>query len=178
MAVLVCIAGAAVCAHAGEPTDAAGGSRIGYVDMGRALNKVSDGVAAKKQLKVEFKERQQRLDILQKELVVMREELDRKRLVLSTEVLDAKERAYRQKLIEVQHRFSDFQRKMAEREARLTDEILKNLRGIVRDIGDREDYALILEKSQEIVLYAPGADDLTDRVIKDYNRGSRGKRRR
>ena len=177
MVVLACIAGAAICAHA-EEASGSGSSRIGYVDMGRALNRVSDGVAAKRQLKLEFKERQQRLDILQKELVEMREELDRKRLALSTDVLEAKERAYRQKLMEVQHRFSDFQRKMAEREARLTDEILKNLRGVVRDIGDRGDYALILEKSQEIVLYAPGADDLTDRVIKDYNRSSRGKRRR
>lgn len=178
MAVLALIAGTAICVPAIAADEGASVPRIGYVDIGSALNKVSDGQAAKQQLKLEFREKQQRLGILQKELDAMRDELDRDRIALSSGELEFKERAYRDKLGDVQRRFADFQRDMSEREARLTDEILKRIRQIVSDIGDKEGYALILEKSQEVVLYSPNASDLTGRVIQEYNRGSGGKRGR
>ncbi|MFH1830782.1 MAG: OmpH family outer membrane protein [Pseudomonadota bacterium] len=154
-----------------------GDSKIGYVDFNRALNEVYDGENAKKRLRNEFKEKQQKLDRLQDELTSMKEAIDRDRLLLSSDVIKSKEKAYRQKLTDVQRRFAEFQLEMSEREAHLTEEILDRLKKIVKFIGDDEGYALILEKSQEIILYAPGAYDLTDRVIKQYNSGGSKKRR-
>lgn len=154
-----------------------GVAKIGYVDFNRALNEVSDGKNASKRLKNEFKEKQQKLNLLQEDLASMKEEIDRDRLLLSSDVIKEKERAYRQKLSEVQRRFAEFHREMSEREALLTEEILKRLKSIVRSIGADQGYALILEKSQEIVLYAPAAEDLTDLVIKQYNRSGSKKRR-
>jgi len=177
MAVLALVAGTAICVPA-RAADEVGAARIGYVDIGSALNKVSDGQAAKRQLKLEFKEKQQRLNLMQKELEALRDELDRERIALSSEELESKERAYREKLTDVQRRFADFQRDMGEREARLTDEILKKIRQIVSNIGEEEGYALILERSQDVVLYSPNAGDLTERVIKEYNSGSGSKRGR
>ncbi|MBN1283139.1 MAG: OmpH family outer membrane protein [Proteobacteria bacterium] len=178
MAVLAAVAGTAFCAPARASSGENIGARIGYVDIGRALNHVSDGRAAKQQLKLEFREKQQRLDMLQKELAEMKDGLDRDRMSLSSKELESRDGAYRGKLMDVQRRFAEFQQNMAEREARLTGEILKRIRTIVADIGDREGYALILEKSQELVLYSPGASDITDRVIDEYNRGAKGKRGR
>ncbi len=162
---------------AGQGAPFAGNAKIGYVDFNRALNEVYDGKNASKRLKSEFKEKQQKLNLLQKELTSMKEAIDRDRLLLSSDIIEERERAYRQKLSDVQRRFAEFQREMSEREAHLTEEILKGLKSIVRSIGDDEGYALILEKSQEIVLYAPAAEDLTDLVIKQYNRGGSKKRR-
>jgi Skp family chaperone for outer membrane proteins len=161
-----------------EPQAAAGiSAKIGYVDFTKALNAVSDGVSARERLRTEFKERQGQLDNLQSDLTRMKDEIERNRLVLSSEELAEKEKAYRQKFMDVQRRFADFKREMANREDQLTEDILKRLRSIVKDIGDSEGYALILEKSQEVVLYAPSARDLTDRVISEYNRGrSKGRR--
>ena len=168
------MAGAAASSYASSEagTTAIAPTRIGYVDFTRALNDVSDGKQAKKRLRSEFKEKQQRLNILQSELTAMKEEIDRDRLMLSTDTLKLREDAYRQKLLDVQRRFAEFRREMSEREGHLTEEILKRLRGIVKSIGDQDGYALILEKSQDVVVYAPKAEDLTDRVIKEYNRGS------
>jgi outer membrane protein len=166
------IAGAAVpCSTASQGMDAATmqGGRIGYVDFSRALNEVSDGKEAKKRLRNEFKEKQQRLDLSQQELNAMKEEIDRDRLILSGNDLEAREAAYKQKLSDVQRRFIEFRREMTEREAHLTGEILKRLNKIVTAIGEEGGYALILEKSQQIVLYAPNAEDLTGAVIKAYN---------
>jgi outer membrane protein len=169
---------AALAALTAVPARVAGASggeasvRIGYVDFTKAINEVADGVAAKKRLQAEFREKQQRLDALQSELASQKDRIDRDRLVLSSDALESREKAYRQKFSEVQQRFADFQREMTQREARITEEILAKLRGIVRGIGEQEGYALILEKSQDLVLYAPTGEDLTARVIAEYNRGA------
>jgi outer membrane protein len=148
------------------------GVRIGYVDFTRALNQVSDGKEAKKRLRSEFKEKQQRLNKLQSELTGMKEGIDRDKLMLSDEALKTRESAYQQKLLEVQRRFADFRREMSEREGHITEEILIRLRKICKSIGETDGYSLILEKSQDLVVYVPKGEDLTDRVIKEYNSGS------
>jgi outer membrane protein len=174
----VLITGAAASSSyaAGTQGDSIAGVRIGYVDFTRALNQVSDGKEAKKRLRGEFKEKQDRLNNLQSELTKMKEEIERDRVILSTEELQTKEGLYRQKLMDVQRRFADFRREMSEREAHLTKEILGRLRKTVQSIGERDGYSLILEKSQELVIYTPAAEDLTDIVIKEYNRGTKKRR--
>ena len=64
-----------------------------------------------------------------------------------------------------------FQREMENREGTLTQRILKKLRNIVNTIGQKEGYSLILEKSQDVVLYAPHGDDITGKVIATYDKG-------
>lgn len=154
----------------------AGSVKIGYVDFNRALNEVSDGISAKKRLKDEFREKQQRLDILQSELTAMKDDLDKDRMMLSAEAIEVKEKKYREKFVEVEQRYADFRRQVGDKEAHITEEILRRLHEIVRGLGDSEGYSLILEKSQEVVLYAPAAEDLTSRVIALYNSGGARKK--
>lgn len=179
MAALAIIASAAVRVEASSMggDDRAERVRIGYVDFTRALNGVSEGMAAKKRLKSEFGERQQRLDKLQQELNAIKDSIDRDRMLLSPEALEAKEKLYRQKYQDMQQQYAVFRREMSDREAHLTEEILARMREVVRGIGEEEGYDLILEKSQDVVLYAPNARDITDRVIESYNRGGSKKGR-
>jgi len=41
----------------------------------------------------------------------------------------------------------------------------------VRGIGQKEGYTMILEKSQDVVIYSPAGADLTSRVISQFNKG-------
>ncbi len=145
--------------------------KLGYVDFNRALNETKEGQTAKKKLEDEFKERQQKLDIIQSELKKMKEEFEKKRLILSQEALKKKEEEYRNKFMELQQKLATAKQEMAQKEAALTVGVLDKLKDIVKEIGKKENYALILEKSQEVVLYAPDIDDLTDKVIKICNKG-------
>jgi len=144
--------------------------RIGYVDFSRALNEVGDGKRAKQRLKIEFQEKQQKLDRLQSELKSMKDNLDRDRLIASDESLKKREEAYNRKFMELQQRLDSFRMEMASKENDLTQDILSRLRTIVRDMGKKEGFTLILEKSQDVVLYAPDGGDLTDRVIAAYDK--------
>lgn len=147
------------------------GGRVGYVDFNRALNNVSDGRRARARLEAEFREKQQQLDRLQSELKGVRDAIERDRLLLSPEALREREEQYRQKYFELNQKLDAFKRDVAEKESEMTREILGRLRSIVRDIGREGDYAVILEKSQDVVLYVPEGGDLTERVISEYDRG-------
>lgn len=152
-------------------------SRIGCVDFNRALNEVSDGKRAKQRLQVEFEEKQQKLDRLQKDLRRLKDGLDRDRLLISEDALRQREGEYQRKYTELEQRLTAFKMEMSEKEQQLTRDILDRLRQIVREIGDEEGYALILEKSQDVVLYAPDEEDLTDRIVVAYDRGRSAKKK-
>lgn len=144
--------------------------KIGVVNFQKALNSVDEGKEAKKNLESEFKKKQKQLDIQQKELEAMRQELQEQAMVLPQDKLKAKQEDFQNKFLEFRKKAAEFQQEMVQREAELSTKILGRLKTIVEDIGKKEDYTLILEESGDPVLYVESKDDLTDRVIKAYNK--------
>jgi outer membrane protein len=151
--------------------------KVGYVDFNKALNSVSDGKRIKDKLREEFREKQDKLGEIQDELGKLRDEIDKQRAELSSDKLKQKEERYRSKFFELQQMYASFRQEMESREDNLTKEVLDKLKGIVREIGAEEGYSLILETSQEVVVYAPPNSDLTDRVIATYDGKYQKKRR-
>lgn len=155
-----------------EETKAQSGSsfKFGTVDLTRALNESVEGKAAQETIQAEFNARQQKLDILQNELKTMKEDLEKKRLILSADALKTKEDEFRNKFMELQQKLATFKQEMAEKEGALTTGVLEKLRKIVSEVGAKDGYSMIFEKSQGMVLYAPAADDLTTKVVELCNK--------
>ena len=151
--------------------------KVGYVDFSRALNGVSDGKMVRRRLGREFKERQQKLDRLQADLKKLKRDIDKERAVISSDILLKMEEEYRRKYFELQQKFASFRNDMTIKEDRYTKEILQRLRDIVGDIGSSGGYDLILEKSQDVVIYSPAKNDLTDEVINRYDGSHAGRRK-
>ena len=145
--------------------------KFGYVDFNRALNEVEEGKRTKASLKSEFEKKQKQLELMQKELKTMQADLEKQKLILSAEAMKKKEEAFRNKFIEVNQKLAQYREEMAKRELEATGKILTRLRDIVRKIGQTEGYTMILEKSQDVVIYSPPGADLTGRVIKQFNKG-------
>jgi outer membrane protein len=55
------------------------------------------------------------------------------------------------------------------KEGELTGEIIKEIRAVVRQIGQEEGYTLILEGAEGQILYSTKDIDLTETVIKKFN---------
>jgi outer membrane protein len=164
-------------ATAGERSTVTIPGKVGYVDFSRALNGVSDGRSARKRLGSEFKDRQQQLDKLQASLERLKRDIDKERMVISTDLLSKMEEDYRRKYFELQQKFATFRNDMALKESQYTKKILLRLRKIVRNIALSEGYDLILEKSQDVVIYSSASNDLTDRVISSYDGRTGGRRK-
>lgn len=144
--------------------------KIGVVNFQKALNEVEQGKKAKAALKAEFDAKQKKLDLQQDELKKIREDLDKQKVVLSQESLKEKEKSFGEKYLALQQNMGNYQKELVGRESKLTSQILQNLRGIVGEIGQKEKFTLIVENSQDAVLYAESTEDLTDRIISLYNK--------
>ena len=149
-------------------------AKFGYVDFHRAVNEVSDGKRAKQRLSDSFRDKQREIERIQTELSSARESLDRDRILTSPEALAQREEKYKQRVSNLQQKYDIYKREIAGKENALTQDIVAKLHSIVKEIGKEEGYALILEKSQEVVLFSPDGNDLTERVIALYDGVRRG----
>lgn len=154
---------------AGRLVHADTGFKIGYVDFQKALNDTNEGKKAKAQLKAEFDSKQKQLADLENQLKTMKNELDKQRLVLSADALKEKEETFRKKYMEMNEKMNNYKAELQTKEAKATGDIIARLQKIAADIGQKDSYDMIIEKSQ--VLYAPSKTDLTDRVIQSFNSG-------
>lgn len=145
--------------------------RIAVVDLQRALNETEDGRRAKAQLKRLFKRRQDELDKKQNELKKMKEDIEKQKNVLSRDALQKRLEEYQKAFVELQTTYVEYQRELASKEAQLTKSILERMQEILRNIGQREGYQLILERNEGGVMWVPSNLDLTDQVIQQYNQG-------
>ncbi len=147
--------------------------KIGLIDFQRALNEVEEGKRAKAQLKSQFEAKQRTLTSQQDSLKGLRDQLEGQRGTLSAEAMKQKEAQYRDQIIALNKSLADSRSEIATKEAELTQAIVTKLRGVVRSIGQQEGFNLIFETSQDAVLYAPQAIDLTPKLIQAYNSGAR-----
>ncbi len=165
------------CGIAGIVHADAGAPKIGYVDLQKALNDVDEGRQAKSQLEKEVSAKQSELEAAQKSLEAMKQQLEKDQKILTPEAMQKKEEEYRNKFLELTQKMNSYKMDMTQKEAQSTGSILNALRQVVHTIGGAENYSLILETSQDVVLFSPNNADLTERVIKAYNQLPKSQKR-
>ena len=62
------------------------------------------------------------------------------------------------------------QMEIQKKERDLTKPIIDKMQKIISDLAKKEGYTAILEKSEQLVLFAQPSIDLTDKVVKEYNK--------
>ena len=151
------------------PAEAQG--KIAVVDLQRAINETEEGRAAKNKLKKLFKRRQKDLDAKQTAIKQMKESIETQRNVLSRDALQKKLEEYQKAFVDLQTVYVDYQRELSIKEAELTKDIIASMQRILRRIGQKNGYQLILERNEAGVIFVPTNLDLTDLLIQKYNAG-------
>lgn len=144
-------------------------NKIGYVDLQKALNTSEAGKAAKERISKKVKEYEGTIDTRQKEIKKLKEELEKQAMLLSEDARGAKERDYQQKVKEFQRFTKDIQEELQQKDADFTKQILEELFKVIKEVGEKEGYTLILEQSESSILYADEKVNLTDKVIKAFD---------
>ncbi|MEZ4598877.1 MAG: OmpH family outer membrane protein [Syntrophotaleaceae bacterium] len=144
--------------------------KIGYIDLQKALNLSEAGKVAKSQIAEKVKKFQGTIESRQNELKKLNQEMEKQKMVLSAEAKAEKERDYQQKIKDYQRFAKDAQEELQQEDAQATRSILEDLFKVVKDIGNKGKYTMILEKTESSVLYADDAINLTDEVIAAYNK--------
>lgn len=152
-------------AHAGR---ARAELRVAVVDMQRALNDCEAGKKAKDQVKAKFERSQDQLKRQKDDLDRLKESYDKKALVLKEEERRNLEKDLESRTLEFKRKYEDFQRDLKRTDAELTQGIVEELYGIVRDYGQRNQYSMVFEASSGM-LYADKSIDVTDEIVKLHN---------
>ena len=147
--------------------------KIAVIDLQRALNQVEAGKEAKEKLEAQFKTIKDDLAKTEQELKETKENLESQVGVLNEEALKAKGTEFTKQLRDYQMKRQDLQTKLRQEEEKFTREILDGLQEIVAEMGQKEKYTLILDQST--VLFGKNQLNLTEQIIKEYNKRHKAK---
>jgi outer membrane protein len=139
---------------------------IGLVDMQRAVNECQAGKDARKSDSKEVEKYQRQYTEKQQELQTMRENLEKQAFMLSPEARASKERELQLKIRDFQRWQEDSQNDINQKRMDLGQNVQLGLRRVIKKLAEDEGYTIILEKNENVVLFAIKTIDLTDRVIK------------
>ncbi len=144
-------------------------SKVGFVDLQKALNFSMAGKAAKETISKKVKEYEGTIEGRKGELKSLKDELEKQAVLLSEQARAEKERDYQQKLKDFQRFTKDIQEELQRSDADYTRQILEKVLKVIGEMGESQGYTVILEKSESSLLYADEKIDMTEAVIKAYD---------
>ncbi len=151
------------------PSLAAADVKIGYVDLQRALNESAAGKKAKDDFRGQVERLENQLKGKKEELDKLKSDLETKGTVMADAQRKKLETEFEQKRLDLKRRFEDSQQELQKKDQELTGKIIQDLQGIIKEVGDRDGYTLILELGSSPVLYYKKSADITDDVLSVYN---------
>lgn len=152
-------------------------SKIGYIDVQRVLARSAAGVAAREQLEKERASIQKDMDGRRQELEKLRDEIEKKGALMTAEARREKQEAFERKRREAARAADDYQKDLEKKENQLLQKVLQEVGGVIEKIGKEKNYYMIVEKRNAGVLYAATDADLTDEIIRAYDRDGGGKKK-
>ena len=179
---LISLACGEICSGAWAAQATAPALKVGIVDLGRILKESAAGKQAFQTLKQfeekvrkEIDEKKRNKESKEAALRTLQAELTTQSLVLSEAAKRDKEETLRRQVREVRrfvdeaNRFlEESERELREREAELTARLLRDLLDVIKTVGKEEQFTIIFEKNERLLLFAADAIDLTDKIMKRF----------
>ena len=145
-------------------------AKIGFVDIEQVMAQVDSGKAAREELERKMREAQSRLSPMVEQLEKLQKEHEAKKFVMSEEA----KRAMELDMVELQNRY---QTKAKEEEGQLKIDqqrtfgpLVEKLDSVISEVGRDNGYSVIMRMDGPGLVYAREALDITDLVIKTFNR--------
>src|SRR5437870_6434875 len=142
-------------------------TKIGYVDVQRAVQEVEEGKAARARLKSELDQKRANLDQKRASLEQVKADYDKQAPVLSEDAKRKKQEDLQKAFIEAQNAAGQMQEELSGKEQEAMQGISKRLVQVVAEVSDKESFTFVLDKAA--LLYAPAASDVTNEVVRRYN---------
>ena len=144
--------------------------KIGFVDVEQVLAVTEGGKAAREELERKSREAQGRLAPLVEQLEALQKEHQAKRFVMSEDAV----RAMELDMIELQNRYKakgeqeEGQFKIDQQ--RLLGPLVEKLEAVLDEVGRENNFSVIMRADDPSFVYKREALDITDLVIKNFNR--------
>lgn len=140
--------------------------KIAYVDVAKVFDEYKGTEKSKKDLERDFKLKQSEIEVERESIEKLKKEFDEQKLILSKEKANEKENEIQKKIKVLQKHADEAKLELVKKEKKLTDEIVNEIYGVVKEIATRESYNYVFEKNSLLF----GGDNITDKVIKILNK--------
>ncbi|MFN7729377.1 MAG: OmpH family outer membrane protein [Bdellovibrio sp.] len=145
-------------------------SKVGYVDVQKAIQATAAGKKAKESLDGEYQKRKGQLDKKKADIEKMGQDLEKKKSVLSEEVLGKKQMELQEEMMRFQKTVGENQLEIQKKEEELVKPILNKMKSVIEKVAKDKGFSLVLENKSQSVLFASKEADLTEDVIKAFEK--------
>lgn len=143
--------------------------KFGHVNLQKALNTSLAGNAAKDRLTEEGNKKREELTTMQDELLELRKEFETKGSLWNEATKKEKEAVFMGKMQAYEEKFKLYGEEYDKQTQIVERGIIEDLTKITRTIAEENGYTYIFESAVGLV-YAPKEGDVTDLVIKEYDK--------
>ncbi len=150
--------------------------KIGVIDPQTVLEKSKAGRKALDGLKEYVSTRQKLLSRDEEELRTTEKTLKDQLAKLSETEKKEKETQFRAKIQDYQKRAQEFNQELQGKQKELVDDYMKRIATVTQAVAEKGGFALVLDRGSEqtvkIVIYNKDTLDLTEQVIKEFDRAN------
>jgi outer membrane protein len=152
------------------------GARIAVIDPQRILEETEVGRKAKESLTNFMKNRQSLIELEEKELKRMEEDLVKQASVLSSGARREREEMFRRRAIEFQQKANELNREIQEKQKEVLEAFREKVERVVAKVAQQMGLLVVMEKGRGgPTVYNDSSLDISPQVIEEFNRMTPGK---
>lgn len=160
------LSGVASFAHAADaPT------KIGIVDIEKAIKATSSGQKMSKELQGEFEKKKSEFQKRDGDLRKMFEDLEKKKSLLTEEARQKKAGELQQEQMKFQKEVAESQQTIQKKERDMLEPIAKKMEEIIDKVAKEGNYAAILDR--RAILWGAKNIELTDEIVKEFEKSAK-----
>ena len=145
-------------------------NKIGFINVREIIQTSNAGKKAGEELKKVAERKQSEISSEEKELKSLKEDLVKKGSVLTAAARREKETKYQKKLRDYQLLVNDANEDLQKKDQEIFQKLMPEILKVIRAIAEKEKYTLIIDVATMPVPYFDKTNDLSKRVIEEYNK--------
>jgi outer membrane protein len=149
---------------------AAAAEKTGFVNVREIMLTSAAGKKSADDFKKSFEKGKATIQEKENELKKLKDELDKQRPLLKEEALKEKDMALQKKYRDYQLLVKDSEEELRAKDQELSQKLVPEIMKLVQAIGEKEKFNLIIDVSQIPVAFYSKENDLTKRVIEEFNK--------
>ncbi|MEN6360181.1 MAG: OmpH family outer membrane protein [Smithella sp.] len=150
--------------------------KIGFINMQQIIQESAAGKKAAEDFKKFLEKKQEGIKAAENEVKKLKDELDKQGAVMTASARSDKEAAYQRKMRDYQILVDDTNKELQKRDQEYSQKLIPEILKVVRTIAEREKYTLILDISTMPMPYHDKANDISRKVIEDFNKAQGAKK--
>ncbi len=150
--------------------------KIGFMNLQEIIQNSVVGKKSAEEFKKYYEKKQESIKAMENEVKKIKDELDKQGSVMTASARSDKETSYQRKLRDYQLLVEDSNKELQKRDQEYSQKMIPEILKVVRAIGEREKYTLIIDMSTTPMPYHDKSAEVTKKIIDEYNRASSAKK--